>query len=163
MAMEILLKVIQDAFFAALAAIGFASISNLPRVAYKYCALIAASGHALRFCIVTFLGLHLVWASFLGAFVIGVMAIWFAPKVKCPPEAFSFPSLLPMVPGIYAYKCFQAFLMMLAQPDEEEFLHYSYLLEFNGITCLLVIFAMVVGQIIPIFLFRRISFTATRG
>lgn len=161
--MEILLKILQDAFFAALAAIGFASISNLPRVAYKYCALIAASGHALRFCMVTFLGLHLVWASFIGAFAIGFMAIWFAPKVKCPPEAFSFPSLLPMVPGVYAYKSFQAFLMMLAQTGEEEFLHYSYLLEFNGITCLLVIFAMVVGQLLPLFILRHKTYTATRG
>ena len=37
------------------------------------------------------------------------------------------------------------------------------MLEFNAVTCAFVIFAMVLGQMIPIFLFKRKSFTATRG
>lgn len=148
--------------FAAIAAIGFASISNPPKVTFKYCALIAAVGHSLRFCLVTLWGLHIVWGSFVSAFIIGCLAIYFAPKVKCPPETFAFPSLLPMIPGIYAYKALQAFLMMLGQQSEAEFTHYAYILEFNGMTCAFVIFAMVVGQMLPIFIFKRKSFTATR-
>ena len=42
--MTYLFNILQDGFFAAIAAIGFASISNPPRQAYKYCALIAALG-----------------------------------------------------------------------------------------------------------------------
>ncbi len=161
--MEILLAIIEDAVFAAIAAIGFAAISNPPKVAFKYCALIAAVGHALRYCLVSLGGLHLVWGSFVSAFVIGCLAIWFAPKVKCPPETFAYPSLLPMIPGIYAYKALQAFLMMFGQTSEADFTHYAYLLEFNAVTCAFVVFAMVLGQMIPIFLFKRKSFTATRG
>ena len=36
--MTYLFNILQDGFFAAIAAIGFASISNPPRQAYKYCA-----------------------------------------------------------------------------------------------------------------------------
>lgn len=160
--MEIFFKIIEDAVFAAIAAIGFSAISNPPKIAFKYCALIAATGHALRYCLTTW-GIHLVWGSFVSAFVIGCLAIYFAPKVKCPPETFSFPSLLPMIPGIYAYRSLQAFLMLLGQGSEEDFTHYAYLLQFNGLTCVLVVFAMVLGQMIPIFLFKRKSFSATRG
>ena len=39
----------QDALFSAIAAIGFAAISNPPRQAYGYCAVIAAIGHSARF------------------------------------------------------------------------------------------------------------------
>lgn len=160
---ETLLKILQDAAFAAIAAIGFSAISNPPKIAFKYCALIAAVGHALRYCLTTFAGLHLVWASFLSAFAIGCMAIYFARKIKCPPETFSYPSLLPMIPGIYAYKSLQALLMLLSQDSEAAFSHYAYLLQFNGLTCLLVIFAMVLGQMIPIFLFKGKSFSATKS
>ena len=45
--MTYLFNILQDGFFAAIAAIGFASISNPPRQAYKYCALIAALGLSL--------------------------------------------------------------------------------------------------------------------
>jgi uncharacterized membrane protein YjjB (DUF3815 family) len=161
--MDIVLKVVQDALFAAIAAIGFAAISNPPKVAFKYCALISAVGHALRFTLVTLLGLHVVWGSSISAFVIGCMAVFSARKVKCPPETFAYPSLLPMIPGMYAYRSLQAFLMVLGQKDESAFSHYAYLLQYNGTTCAFIIFAMVLGQMIPIFLFKNRSFSATRN
>ena len=161
--MDVLIKVIQDALFAAIAAIGFAAISNPPRIAFKYCALIAAVGHALRFFLVSLCGLHVVWGSFISAFVIGCMAVLFARRVKCPPETFSYPSLLPMIPGMYAYRSLQAFLMVLGQSNETAFSHYAYLLQYNGTTCAFIIFAMVLGQMIPIFLFKGRSFSATRN
>ena len=45
--MSIILDILEDGVFAALAAIGFAAISNPPRMAFKYCALIAACGSLL--------------------------------------------------------------------------------------------------------------------
>ena len=46
---DILVNILEDGFFAAIAAIGFSSISNTPRRAYLTCALIAATGHAIRY------------------------------------------------------------------------------------------------------------------
>ena len=45
--------ILQDAFFAALAAVGFAAISRPPLRAYPYCALIAAIGHSSRFAMMS--------------------------------------------------------------------------------------------------------------
>ncbi|MDE6366976.1 MAG: threonine/serine exporter family protein, partial [Muribaculaceae bacterium] len=44
-----ILQIFQDALFSAIAAIGFAAISNPPRRAYPLCALIAAAGHSIRY------------------------------------------------------------------------------------------------------------------
>ena len=43
------IDILQDAFFAAIAAIGFSCISNPPRNSYCYCAFIAAVGHSIRY------------------------------------------------------------------------------------------------------------------
>lgn len=108
--MTYLFNILQDGFFAAIAAIGFASISNPPRQAYKYCALIAALGHATRYVLThnAYGEMHLIGASFIASLVIGVLTVFLAPRAKCPAETFSFPALLPMIPGMYAYRTIEA-------------------------------------------------------
>ena len=160
--MEIALSIIQDAFFAAVAAIGFASISNPPRSAFKYCALIAAVGHATRFCLMNLAGAHIIPASLVAALIIGTLAVYLSHYAKCPPETFSFPSLLPMIPGMYAYRTFQAMFLCMTTSDEAAFTHYINLLAFNGLTTLFVVFVMVVGQMLPMLAMKRISFSATK-
>ncbi len=159
-----LINILQDGFFAAIAAIGFASISNPPRKAYAYCALIAAVGHSIRFILMNnpVLHVHIIIASTVAALFIGLMAVWLAPHAKCPAETCFFPALLPMIPGMYAYRTIGALLLCLAHQDEAQFLHYLHLLAYNGFTCVFIILGMVVGAMIPIFLFKKISFQATR-
>ena len=90
--MTYLFNILQDGFFAAIAAIGFASISNPPRQAYKYCALIAALGHATRYVLThnAYGEMHLIGASFIASLVIGVLTVFLAPRAQCPAETFSF-------------------------------------------------------------------------
>ncbi|MDE6805509.1 MAG: threonine/serine exporter family protein, partial [Muribaculaceae bacterium] len=125
--------------------------------------LIAALGHVSRYCMINFLGCHLVLASLVGAIVVGILAIIIAPRLKCPPETFSFPSLLPMIPGIYAYRTVQALAVSLTTTDEAQFEHWFYLFESNGLITLFVVLAMVIGQMLPILLFPKISFTSTKS
>ncbi len=159
-----IIALLQDGIFAAIAAIGFASISNPPKRAYLYCAIIAAVGHALRYLLMnnSICQIHIILASFIAAFVIGLMAVYLASHAKCPAETCFFPALLPMIPGIYAYHTIEALLLCLYHSKEEAFNHYFYLLSYNGLTCLFIILGMVIGATIPIFLFKNTSFQATR-
>lgn len=159
-----ILDILQDGLFAALAAIGFSSISNPPRKAYAYCALIAAVGHAARYTLTSgdLLQMHIIPASALAAFAIGLLAVVIAPRAKFPAETCLFPALLPMIPGMYAYRAVDALLLCLYHQSESAFSHYLYLLCSNGMTCCFIILGMVVGATIPIFLFKNISFQATR-
>ena len=47
------LDILSDGFFAAIAGIGFGAISDPPLRAFKMIAILAALGHACRFCLMT--------------------------------------------------------------------------------------------------------------
>ncbi len=160
-----LLQIVQDAVFAAIAAIGFASISNPPKSAYVYCAIIAAAGHATRYLLMdpaTF-NLHIVPATTLAALLIGILAVILSPQARVPAETFLYPSLLPMIPGMYAYKTIAGLVTCLSNGSEEAFRHHFYLFASNGITCFFILLGMVIGATLPIFALKKISFTATRS
>lgn len=158
------MQILQDGLFAAIAAIGFAAISKPPRRAYVYCALIAAIGHSVRFLLMQsdWLHMHIIMSTIVAAFLVGMLAVFLSPVAKMPAETCLFPALLPMIPGIYAYKSFGGLAMCLLASGEEAFDHYFYLFASNGITCIFILLGMVTGATIPIFIFKNISFRATR-
>lgn len=156
--------ILEDAFFAGVAAIGFSAISRPPLRAYGYCALIAAVSHSLRFVLMDpgSCGMNIVLATFIASLCVGLLAVLLSPMAKVPAETCLFPALLPMVPGIYAYKTFWGGVMCLGADTPAEFNQYFYQLSSNGLTTLSILFAMAVGATAPIFALKRIAFTATR-
>lgn len=65
MTVQFITEIIQDGAFAAIAAIGFAIISNPPRKAILISALLAAIGHGLRYFLMhTAMPLEIATASF---------------------------------------------------------------------------------------------------
>lgn len=162
MSVEFIESVLWDGMFAAIAATGFAVISNPPRKAVLISAFMAAVGHGLRFYLLKGGSLDIATASFLAAFAIGLLSIFFAKLIHCPAEVFSFPSLLPMIPGMFAYKTILAVMKFLQSRDEV--MAMSNLLDIfkNGITTVLVLFALVIGAAIPLFIFYKQSFQMTR-
>ena len=161
---DFFVNIFEDGFFASIAAIGFSSISNTPRRAYLTCALIAAVGHAIRYMLTLPIlgGVHIILASTVAAFAVGLFAVLFASRIKCPAEVCFFPALLPMIPGMYAYRTIEALLSCLYHTQEEVFVHYFYLFAYNGLTCTFIILGMVLGATVPVFLLKKLSFTATR-
>ncbi len=157
-------SIVEDGFFAAMAAIGFAALSHLPMRTYAICGVAAAVGHALRQLMMSpVLGnVNIILASSVAAFLIGIIAVWLAPKVCVPAEACLFPSLLPMIPGMYAYRTIEALIVCVGGSTSGGDMGCVYELVFNSMTCLLIILCMVIGSIIPIFIFKRVSFQATR-
>ena len=157
--MEITGQIFQDALFAAIAAIGFAAISRPPRSAYLYCALIAAAGHSLRFILTNTLPfVNILPASLTAAFTIGVLAVLVSAKAKFPAETCLFPALLPMIPGIYAYRTFGGLALCVLA----DFSKYLTLFAYNVIMCSGILLCLVLGATLPIFIFKKISFQATR-
>ena len=161
--MEITGQIFQDALFAAIAAIGFATISRPPRSAYLYCALIAAAGHSLRFILTNTLPfVNILPASLTAAFTIGVLAVLVSAKAKFPAETCLFPALLPMIPGIYAYRTFGGLALCVLAQSQADFSKYLTLFAYNGIMCSGILLCLVLGATLPIFIFKKISFQATR-
>lgn len=157
-----IIELIEDGFFAAIAAIGFGSISNVPLKAFSGCALLAAMGHATRYALMNGAGWSIVLAALVASLVIGFMSIPFARWWRCPAESLSFPALLPMIPGMYAYRTVESFVRCLTDIPEEEFHHFNYLLGYNAMMTVTIIALMVIGVTIPLFIFGNIPYAVTR-
>ncbi len=160
---DIILDILHDAVFAALAGIGFGAISNPPKRAFIYIAILAATGHAFRFILMEKLGVDIATASLFGALVIGFGSLWFGARTHCPMTIFSIPALLPMIPGKIAYSAIFSLIMFL-QTSEDVIVQESYLNLFhtNILIALTVVSFLGVGSIIPMFLFSKKAFSLTR-
>lgn len=160
----IAVDIISDGLFAAVAAMGFGSISDPPMRAFRYIAILAAVGHATRYCLMTFLGVDIATASLIAAFIIGTGSVWFGKKVFCPMTVLYIPALLPMVPGTYAYKTVFSLIMFLQEiSSPTQGSEYLQAMIFNGAVSLSVIFMLAVGATLPVFLLRERANSMTRG
>ena len=159
----VVLDVILDGFFAAIAAIGFGAISNPPLRAFRYIAVLAAVGHALRYCLMTFLGADITTGSLCGSLAIGMMSLWLARKCYCPMTVLYIPALLPMIPGKFAYNMIFSQLMFLRNMDiaiERE--KYMEMFFTNTMVTGTVIFVLAVGATLPQFIFPEKASSITR-
>lgn len=161
---EFIINVLEDGALAAIAAIGFSSISHTPRRAYITIGGIAAVGHAVRYILThdILCNNNIIIASTIAALCIGILSVIFSGRIKCPAEVCFFPALLPMIPGMYAYRTIEALLLAMHHSEEALFQHYLYLLEYNGLTCVFIIIGMVLGATLPVFALKRLAFQATR-
>ena len=159
----IVFDILSDGFFAALAGIGFGAISDPPLRAFRAIALLAAAGHACRFCLMTFGGVDIATASLFGALIIGFGSLWLGKKVYCPMTVLYIPALLPMIPGKFAYNMVFSQLMFLQTMNEPaEKARYMEMFFSNGMVTCSVIFMLAVGATLPMFLFPGRAFSMTR-
>ena len=154
-----ILDILSDGLFAAVAAIGFGAISDPPLRAFPSIALLAAVGHALRFCLMTYAGIDIATASLCASFTIGMGSLLLGKRILCPMTVLYIPALLPMVPGMYAYKLIM-FMQNLDAPDALQ----GYIRDIftNGLVTCSVIFMLAVGATFPLFIFIRRAFSMTR-
>jgi heme/copper-type cytochrome/quinol oxidase subunit 2 len=66
-----------------------------------------------------------------------------------------------MVPGMFAYKSVIALMKIVSSPESNT-MEYVSMFFHNSMLTILVMFGMVVGCVIPIFIFYRESFSVTR-
>lgn len=159
----IFLNILSDGLFAAIAGIGFGAISDPPFRAFPVIALLAAVGHACRFCLMTYLGFDIATASLFGALIIGFGSLWLGGKVYCPMTVLYIPALLPMIPGKFAYNMVFSQIMFLQTMDQpEQKVRYLDMFFSNCMVTCTVIFMLTVGATLPIFLFSKKAFSLTR-
>lgn len=160
--MNTLTELASDGLLAAVAAAGFAVISNPPRKAVWLSALLAALGHALRYFLINRTGTDIVTSTVIASFSIGMVTIFFAKLIHCPAEVFSFPSLLPMIPGMYAYRTFLSLMHFIQAKDPDVVQGAMIDILHNGTLTVSILFALVLGVSLPLFIFHRQSFLMTR-
>ncbi|MBZ0286047.1 MAG: threonine/serine exporter family protein [Anaerolineae bacterium] len=142
---------LQDAFWSALAATGFAILFNVPVRTLPGCALGGAIGHAAR----TFLmqaGMDIELATLFGAAIIGMLGVLFARRWRVPMTIFTVSAAVTLVPGGFAYRAMMGIIeLSIMDPS----LGSTILVEtfINAIKTALILGAIAAGIAAPRLLF----------
>ncbi|AXQ13361.1 threonine/serine exporter family protein [Shewanella algae] len=150
--MDTLLLLLNDAFFSAIPAMGFAMLFNVPRRYLLYCALAGAIGHSSRTLMLQF-GLPIEWATFAAAGIIGMVTIAFAKRHLAPPLLYAVAAIIPMIPGSYAYNTVIALVQLTAQSQLSTELWEQVVT--NGLKTVFILGALSVGLAMPSLLYFR--------
>jgi uncharacterized membrane protein YjjB (DUF3815 family) len=147
------LLIIQDALVAAIPAVGFAMIFNVPKGALKYCAMAGALGHSLRLGLHQFGGVPLEWATLLAAAVVSMVGIHWAQTWRAHPKVFTVAAVIPMIPGMNAFKALLAVIEIDRTGYTPELL--ATMMQ-NGLRACFVVAALAVGLALPgLLIYRR--------
>lgn len=151
--MNALWLLLQDAFFAAIPAVGFAMVFNVPRGALGYCALGGAIGHAFRFALTHFTSMPIEWATLLAAALISLIGVRWAQTWRAHPKVFTVAAMIPMIPGTAAFTA----LIALIQIDRTGFTPELFATFLNqGLRAFFIVSALAVGLAVPgLFFYRR--------
>ena len=101
--MDFIFSLLDDMFFAAIPAAGFGLVFNTPIKALKYCAILGALGHVTRTLLLQ-IHIPIVFATFFATCVIGFIGVHLSHRYLAHPKAFTVAAIIPMIPGVYAYK-----------------------------------------------------------
>ncbi len=100
--MNFLLQLIIDGAFAATASLGFGMVFNVPKHTLKYCAMGGAIVYSLR-TIFLHLNFGIEISTFLASTFIGIVALYWSRKYLIPRPVYTVASIIPMIPGTYAF------------------------------------------------------------
>ena len=111
-ALALVWLLLNDGFFAAIPAVGFALLFNVPPRALKFCAALGALGHGTA-TVLKLAGITPVFATFFGAALIGTLGVWLAQRYhRVHPKVFTVAAVIPMFPGIPAYKAMLSLVLI---------------------------------------------------
>lgn len=144
--------ILTDAFWSALAALGFAILFNVPRKALPYCIAAGAAGHAVRTFFTLRFNMSIEAATLISASTVGFMARYFAYRLKMPSLIFAISGSIPLVPGAFAYGTMIALLRLAASMPETASEQLT-LMAINGVKTALILGAIAAGNVMPALLF----------
>jgi len=149
---ELLLMLVDDAVFAGIAAFGFSLLFNVPRQALLACVLFAASAHAVR-TLLLHANVPIEWASFIAATLLGLATVPWSRKVVIPRPVVTVAAVIPMIPGVYAYKAMTGLMTLHHQGYSVEL--QQQVVE-NGLLTIFILIGLSFGlAIAPVLVYRN--------
>jgi uncharacterized membrane protein YjjB (DUF3815 family) len=150
---DFILILMNDIFWSAVAAFGFAILFKVPRRSLPMCILAGALGHGVRTVLVE-LNVVLVLASFAGATVVGFFGYWLSRRFNIPSTVFTVPGVIPLVPGSIAFET-MVILIRTLEAGQVAAGPLFVAAALNALTAALIILGLGLGISSPFLLFRR--------
>jgi len=148
------LALLEKGIWLGLAGIGFAVLFNVPRRTLGVIYIMSALGGMLKFYMLS-LDFGLVFAALCGSSLIGFCSVLAAHYRKAPPMTFALPSLIPMIPGLFAYKAMVGVMKLTAEKDTAIYPKLFFETVNNGLSALFIILALSAGVAIPLLIARK--------
>jgi uncharacterized membrane protein YjjB (DUF3815 family) len=142
----------------AVAALGFGVLFNAPPRALAAVALGGCSAGLAKYSLMWLFDWNgeVIVASFSASVVVGLLSIWVAHLRHVPPNIFSIPSVIPLVPGVYAYRTMLGLIRLAGEVSPE----YASVLSdtvHSAVITFFVIIAIALGVAVPMHLMRQES------
>ncbi len=96
---NIWMMLLKNMAYAAVPAVGFALVFNVPMNALAYCAAGGAIGRGGRYLLMT-AGIPIELATFIAAAVVSLLGVYFAQRMRAHPKVFTVAAMIPMIPGV---------------------------------------------------------------
>jgi uncharacterized membrane protein YjjB (DUF3815 family) len=142
-----------EAFFASIASIGFAMVFNVPKHTLVYCAIGGAITYITRtICLHAGFGIEI--STFLAATFIGIVALYWSRKYLIPRPVYTVASIIPMIPGTYAFSAMISLVDMNSHGVTEQLIG---LFIFNGLKAVSILGAISFGLALPSLYFIRLN------
>ncbi|MCK9410854.1 MAG: threonine/serine exporter family protein [Prolixibacteraceae bacterium] len=152
------INILEKGFWAGLAALGFAILFNVPQRTLVVIWAMGALGGLLKFILLG-MEVNIVLASLTGASLIGVLSVYAAHNKHAPPLVFSIPSVIPMVPGAFAYRMMLGCMELVGtSSNTETYLKTLAETTNNGLKAIFILIALSAGVAIPMLVTRKDSF-----
>jgi uncharacterized membrane protein YjjB (DUF3815 family) len=142
------------AFWCGMAALGFGILFNIPG---KNLPVVWTGGiitGLIKFTVLFFAPSSIILASFLASLTMGLFSMIMAIRLREPQMELTIPSVIPLVPGVFAYRTMFGVIRLSRKMDE----NYSATLSetvHNGAMTLFITMAFTLGVIITIQLRKR--------
>ena len=149
------LIMLEKCFWFGAAALGFSVLFNVPSRTLSIVWLLGATGGLFKLVALEY-GLGPVMASFLGASAVGLLSIPAAHNKHAPPLVFSIAAVIPMVPGVFAYRMMLGVISLTGDIGDS----YGQVLAETvnaGVKTLFILMALAVGVGVPNIITRKQS------
>lgn len=153
---DTMLDIVLVAMLAAVSGMGFAFGANPTRRMILVSGVLATLGYITRLALLAS-GVGLATSTLCAALTISLLSIPCSHHWHTPAEMFTIPALIPMVPGLYAYRTILGFMQFLENVSPAQRQAYLVDIIFNGVTTFFVMWALVIGATLPLFFFHRNS------
>ena len=151
----VFLSILEKGIWFGFAALGFAVLFNVPQRTLLIVWLIAAAGGMTKLILMQF-DIGIVVATFIGASLVGILSVSAAHNKHAPPLVFSIPSVIPMVPGAFAYKMMLGLIKLSGTSVTNES-YFQTLAETtsNGLKTMFILMVLAAGVAIPMLISRK--------
>ncbi len=149
------ITILGKAFWCGWGALGFGILFNVPPRTLFAIWIGGAMGGFLKFGLLQ-LSAGVVLASFAGALAVGFSSIPIAHIRHVPPMIFAIPSVIPLIPGVFAYRTMLGLMKLTGAigPDYNQVLAET---ANNGAKAIFIIMSLAVGVAVPMHLMRKES------